>query len=407
MGFLDFKLDEPLQKAVEAKGFEVPTPVQIEAIPAVLKGQDVLGTAQTGTGKTVAYLLPSMQRMLNGTPSKSPRMVVLAPTRELAVQIAEEASSLAKYTSLKVLAVYGGSSIRTQRDRLKRGVDIVIATPGRLLDHLQRRNVRLDSTEIVVLDEADRMLDMGFIPDIVKVLERMPEQRQTLLFSATMPQSILSLSYRFLKKPVRVEIATARPPEAINQQLYPVPKHLKINLLAELLKQRNVTSALVFTRTKVDADVVARKLREDGMRVAVMHGDFHQRQRMKAMERFRSGKDPILVATNVAARGLDIEGISHVINFDVPEQAETYIHRIGRTARVDAEGVAWTLVTPEDEADIDGIEFLLGKAIDRVTLDGFDYDVPTPSWAQQSAKTILKNAERKQSDMDRWKSLTR
>jgi len=407
MKFNEFNLDDVLQKAVQAKGFQEATPVQEQAIPAVLAGSDVLGTAQTGTGKTVAYLLPSIQKLINSPGGKSPRMIVLAPTRELAVQITEEASELARFTSLKVLAVYGGASIKKQQDRLKKGVDIVVATPGRLIDLMQRRNIRFDQVVVAVLDEADRMLDMGFMPDIVKLVDRMPDQRQTLLFSATMPQTILSLSYRFLKNPLRIEIATARPPDAIQQQIFPVPKHLKINLLIALLKGRSVSSALVFTRTKQDADVVSRKLREDGFSVAVMHGDFPQHKRMEAVERFRSGKVPILVATNVAARGLDIEGISHVINYDVPEQAETYIHRIGRTARVEAEGVAWTMATPEDEPFIDGIEYLLGKKIERITLEGFDYDVPTPSWAKPSAKTILKNASRKQSSIDRWKSLTR
>ena len=407
MTFEDFVLDKPLQKAVGAMGFTNPTPVQEQAIPAVLNGSDVLGTAQTGTGKTVAYLLPSIQRLINSPAGKSPRMIVLAPTRELAFQITEEARNLARYTSVKVLAVYGGAPIGKQSEQLRKGVDIVVATPGRLIDHMQRRNIRFDHVEVAVLDEADRMLDMGFMPDIAKIVERMPRERQTLLFSATMPQTILALSYRFLKDPVRIEIATARPPDAIQQQIYPVPKHLKDSLLAALLGSRKVSSALVFTRTKQDADVVTRNLKENGFSVAAMHGDFPQKKRMQAMERFRSGKVQVLVATNVAARGLDIEGISHVINYDVPEEAETYVHRIGRTARVEAEGVAWTLVTPEDESFIDGIEYLLGKKIERAVLENFDYDVPMPSWAKPSAKTILKNASRNQSSIDRWKSLTR
>ncbi|MBN2556211.1 MAG: DEAD/DEAH box helicase [Anaerolineales bacterium] len=407
MTFDDFMLHKSLQKAVGAMGFTNPTPVQEQAIPAVLNGSDVLGTAQTGTGKTVAYLLPSIQRLINSPAGKSPRMVVLAPTRELAFQITEEARNLARYTSIKMLAVYGGAPIGKQSEQLRKGVDIVVATPGRLIDHMQRRNIRFDQVEIAVLDEADRMLDMGFMPDIAKLVEQMPRERQTLLFSATMPQTILALSYRFLRDPIRIEIATARPPDAIQQQIYPVPKHLKNSLLSALLGSRKVSSALVFTRTKQDADVVTRNLIENGFSVAAMHGDFPQKKRMQAMERFRSGKVQVLVATNVAARGLDIEGISHVINYDVPEEAETYVHRIGRTARVEAEGVAWTLVTPEDESLIDGIEYLLGKNIERAVLENFDYDVPMPSWARPSAKTILKNASRNQSNIDRWKSLTR
>lgn len=394
-------------RAVQEKGFEHPTPVQQKAIPAAMSGRDVVGTAQTGTGKTVAYLLPSMQAMLNGAAPKSPRMLVLAPTRELAIQIADEARALSRHTRLRVAPVYGGAGMEQQSKLLRTGVDLVVATPGRLLDHMQRRNVRFDDLQILVLDEADRMLDMGFMPDITRILRRMPERRQTLLFSATMPQAILSLSQQFLHNPARVEIATARPPDSILQQLYPVPKHLKNALVTALLKGKPVESALVFTRTKRRADVLTRKLREAGHSVAVIHGDFRQQRRLEALQRFRSGKARILVATNVASRGLDIEGISHVINFDTPEEAEDYVHRIGRTARVDAEGVAWTLVTEEDEPLIAGIEHLLGEKLERVRLPGFDYQVPTPSWAKPSAKTLQRNARRKQSPIDRWKTLTR
>ena len=235
----------------------------------------------------------------------------------------------------------------------------------------------------------------------------MPAKRQTLLFSATMPQAILSLSYRFLKDPVRIEIDTARPPAAIQQQIYPVPKHLKIPLLTELLKDNGVESALVFTRTKQEADVLTRKLQEAGLSIAEIHGGFHQKKRLQALKRFRTGKVRILIATNIAARGLDIKGISHVINFDAPDRAENYVHRIGRTGRVQAAGVAWTLVTMEDEPLISAIEYLLGEEIERVHLPEFNYDVPTPDWAKPSAKTILRNASRNQSSIDRWDALTR
>jgi len=238
-------------------------------------------------------------------------------------------------------------------------------------------------------------------------VRRMPVERQTMLFSATMPAQILSLTMRFMRKPVRVEIDNARPPEALRQQLYPVPTHLKVPLLVALMREAVVESTLVFTRTKQDADVVARKLREAGLSVAVMHGDFRQKDREQALEGFRSGKAAILVATNIAARGLDIEGISHVVNFDVPEEAEDYIHRIGRTARVHAEGVAWTLVTPEDEGDIAAIEYLLGEKVERVTLPGFDYDVPTPDWAKPSARSIQRAAAGSRGTIARWKALTR
>jgi ATP-dependent RNA helicase RhlE len=407
MKFDDFNLIQPLMRAVREQGFREPTPVQKQAIPAVLQGRDIVGTAQTGTGKTVAYLLPSIQRLIPGEVPANPRMVVLAPTRELAIQIADEGRNLSRHTRLRVVAIFGGASIQGQAKRLRRGVDLVVATPGRLMDHMRRGNVRFDHLEILVFDEADRMLDMGFLPDIKTILRQMPARRQTLLFSATMPQAILSLSYRFLKDPVRIEIDTAQPPAAIQQQIYPVPKHLKIPLLTELLKDNSVESALVFTRTKQEADILTRKLQEAGLSIAEIHGGFHQKKRLQALQRFRTGKVRILVATNIAARGLDIKGISHVINFDAPDRAENYVHRIGRTGRVQAAGVAWTLVTMEDEPLISAIEYLLGEEIERVHLPEFNYDVPTPDWAKPSAKTILRNASRNQSSIDRWDALTR
>jgi ATP-dependent RNA helicase RhlE len=432
MGFETFELREALRRGLTREGFETPTPIQAQAIQPALEGRDVLGVAQTGTGKTAAFLLPSMQRLLTGaganpgaeadrasgaphqdggrprqTGGRGPRMVVLAPTRELALQITEDARHLSHFTDLRTAVIYGGAPMGTQTEQLRKGVDLIIATPGRLLDHLNRRNVRFDAVEILVLDEADRMLDMGFLPDIDTLVLRMPTDRQTLLFSATMPGPIQSLAYRFMRNPVRVEIENARPPETIHQQIYAVPTHLKLRLLIELLHKEAVESALVFTRTKQDADVVARKLREAGYTLAVMHGDFRQKDRVQALEQFRSGKANILVATNIAARGLDIEGISHVINFDVPDEAENYVHRIGRTARVHALGVAWTLVTPEDEGLIAAIEYLLRKKIERVRLPGFDYDVPTPDWAKPSAQSIRRNVGRTQSVRNRWKALTR
>jgi ATP-dependent RNA helicase RhlE len=392
---------------VRKKGFKQPTPVQEQAIPAALEKRDVMGTAQTGTGKTVAFLLPSIQHLLKEKSHKEPRMVVLAPTRELAIQIADEARSLSQFSRLRVVTIVGGAAMKSQVNRLESGVDVVIATPGRLMDHMRRRNVRFDAVKILVLDEADRMLDMGFLPDIENIVSKMPAERQTMMYSATMPQSILSLSYRFMKDPVRIELDTGRPPEAISHAIYPVPKHLKFTLVERLLNRSEVSSALVFTRTKQDADILARKLRDDGTALEVIHGDFPQKKRLRALDRFRHGKTRILVATNVAARGLDIKGISHVINFDVPEQAETYIHRIGRTGRVAAVGAAWTLVTEEDESLISSIEFMLGEDIPRNTLDDFDYSVPAPDWARPSVKTILKNARRKQSRFERWAEFDR
>jgi ATP-dependent RNA helicase RhlE len=407
MDFSKFKVNNDLLRAVAAQGFQKPTPIQELTIPAALEGRDILGTAQTGTGKTVAFLLPGIERLSQAGSVREPRMVVLAPTRELVIQIADEARKLAKFSKLSILAIYGGAPIKRQMDKLGKGVDLMVATPGRLLDLMGRRRVSFSRVEILVLDEADRMLDMGFLPDIKKIVARMPSKRQTMLFSATLPAPIVSLANSFLKEPVRAEINTARPPQAIDQVIYPVPKHLKLPLLTELLTSETVESALVFTRTKQEADTITRQLRDAGLQVGEIHGDFSQRLRMRALESFRNGKVRILVATNVAARGLDIEGITHVINYDAPDEAENYVHRIGRTGRVDASGVAWTLVTPEDEPLIHAVEYLLGKKIERRTLSDFDYDVPMPDWAKPSARTILQRLERNQPSIDRWKSLTR
>jgi ATP-dependent RNA helicase RhlE len=408
MEFTDFNVSQPLERALAELEFEAPTPIQVQAIPPAMEGRDVLGTAQTGTGKTIAFLLPAFERLLRGMAGRHPRMVVLAPTRELAIQIAGEAGRVARLTALRTLVVYGGAPLGKQVDTLRQGVDVLIATPGRLLDLSERRAVRFDDVEVLVLDEADRMLDMGFLPDIDNLIRRMPTNRQTLLFSATMPPAIQTLSYQYMKSPVRIEIDTmSRPPQTIAQRLYPVPLHLKTALLAALLKSEGVDSALVFTRTKQEADVVTRKLDEAGFAVVEMHGDFNQNERLRALEQFRGGKAAVLVATNIAARGLDIDGISHVVNYDVPDEADDYVHRVGRTARQDALGAAWSLVTPEDEPLVARIEHRLGRPIERARLDGFDYDVPSPDWARPSARTLLRNASRGQSSIERWKSITR
>jgi ATP-dependent RNA helicase RhlE len=353
-------LSKPLQKAISGLGYEEMTPVQAQAIPPSLQGRDIVGCAPTGTGKTLAFLLPALERLLQKPiQTKSPRIVILEPTRELVIQVAGEARKLAVRTPLRIVSVYGGAGMKKQIDRLSRGVDVIVATPGRLMDHMRRKNVRFDDLQILVLDEADRMLDMGFFPDINRIVSRMPRQRQTMLFSATMPPTILALARQFQHDPVSIQIDLARPPEAIQQALYPVPKHLKSQLLLAILQQMNVDSMLVFTRTKQEADFVTRQLREARVSVACIHGDFKQRQRIAALEGFRAGKHRVLVATNIAARGLDVEGISHVINYDVPDQPEDYVHRIGRTARADAGGDAITLVTPDDEGLIHRIEYLL------------------------------------------------
>ncbi|TET52437.1 MAG: DEAD/DEAH box helicase, partial [Anaerolineales bacterium] len=382
MRFTDLELSQPLQEAINGLGFEDTTPIQTEAIPPGLAGRDIVGCAQTGTGKTLAFLLPGLESLLrDGKKGRNPRVIVLEPTRELAMQVAAEAKQVAAHTPLTIVPVYGGAGMKQQIDALRRGADVIVATPGRLMDHLRRGNVRFGDLQLLVLDEADRMLDMGFLPDIKRIVSRMPDQRQTMLFSATIPPTILALARQFLHDPVKIELDLARPPETLNQTLYPVPKHLKLQLLLAILERMDVSSMLVFTRTKRDADVVSRQLRESRASVACIHGDFSQKERIAALEGFRSGKKQVLVATNVAARGLHIEGISHVVNYDVPEHPEDYIHRIGRTARAEATGEAITLVAPDDEGLIHRIEYLLDEKIERRMLEGFNYDVPTPSWA--------------------------
>jgi ATP-dependent RNA helicase RhlE len=406
MHFTELELSTPLQTSVRTMGYEETTPIQTRAIPPGLERRDVVGSAQTGTGKTLAFLLPALERLLQDpVKTKSPRVVILEPTRELAIQVAGEAGKLAANTALRTVAVYGGAGMKEQTDRLRWGVDIMVATPGRLLDHMRRRNVVLSDVQVLVLDEADRMLDMGFLPDIRQIIDRMPQERQTMLFSATMPPAISALARQFQRDPVRIVMDIARPPEAIQQALYPVPKHLKTELLVTMLQQMDIESMLVFTRTKQEADIVARRLREAHIAAGCLHGDFQQRERLEALEGFRSGRHRVLVATNVAARGLDVDGISHVVNYDVPDEAEDYIHRIGRTARAEAEGDAITLVTPDDEAMIYRIEHLLGHKIERKTLAGFNYNVPTPSWARPSAQAIMQRASRRQSLADRWRSM--
>jgi ATP-dependent RNA helicase RhlE len=408
MTFSEFNLSRPLMQAIEDHGFTDPTPIQIEGIPLAKAGHDIIGCAQTGTGKTVAFLLPSLEKVMGQKPrSRHPQMLVMAPTRELVLQIAEEAKAFAEHTPVQVCAVYGGASISKQANMLKRGVGIVVATPGRLLDQMRRGNIRFDDIEILVLDEADRMLDMGFLPDMREIIRHIPQERQTMMFSATIPAPVQGLANEFLIDPIKIEIEASTPPEALDQKLYPVPKHLKMDLLLALLEHKQVESMLVFTRTKVNADVVGRKLREGNVQVDVIHGDFSQGRRERALRKFKQGKVRVLVATNIASRGLDIEDISHVVNYDVPQHAEDYVHRIGRTARAKAEGIAITLVTPEDERAIAKIEHLLDRELPREYVEDFNYNVEAPSWAKPSFEALMEKARGKESKVDRWRSLSR
>jgi ATP-dependent RNA helicase RhlE len=373
MSFLDFGLHESLQRVLPEIGYEKPTPIQQQAIPLVLTGKDLLGSAQTGTGKTAAFLLPVLHRLLS-EPALGTQVLVLEPTRELALQVEEQAKVFSKYTQLRSACVYGGVAFGPQEKAFADGVEVIAATPGRLLDHLRQGNARFDKLRVLVLDEVDRMLDMGFLPDVRAILRQLPEQRQTLFFSATVPSEIGRLAEGMLKDPSRVAITPERKTaEGITQQVYQVPEHLKPKLLELLLSHEHVTSALVFTRTKQGADKVCAVVERQGLPVARIHGDLSQIQRAKALTAFKEGQVKFLVATDIAARGLDVEGISHVINYDLPESPEDYVHRIGRTARAGETGHAYSLQTPRDAAALAGIEKHLSQKIEKIIMPNFDY----------------------------------
>jgi ATP-dependent RNA helicase RhlE len=373
MSFASFGLDPRLEDAVRELGFEKPTPIQSDAIPHALAGRDLLACAATGSGKSAAFLLPLMQRLLPG-PRGRVRALVLAPTRELAAQIDAHRADLAGRAPLSGAAIFGGVGMGPQEQALRRGVDVVVATPGRLLDHLQNPYARLDAVEILVIDEADRMLDMGFLPDVKKILARLPARRQTMMFSATMPPEIARLSKEVLRDPVSIAVERqARPAHGVTQAVWPVAQDLKSHLLLALLERGELENALVFTRTKHRANRVAEWLGKRGVAVERIHGNRSQGQRTEALAGFKSGRYKVLVATDIAARGIDIEALPHVVNFDVPAQPEDYIHRVGRTARAEREGDAWTFVSPQEEGDLKAIERAVGRPIPRRKLDGFDY----------------------------------
>jgi ATP-dependent RNA helicase RhlE len=373
MSFTSFDLHPDLLRGVDEIGFTVPTPIQKEAIPPALAGRDLLACAMTGSGKTAAFLLPILHGLIGKRPGVT-RALVLAPTRELAAQIDEERRQLARPTRIDGAAVFGGVAMNPQIEAFRRGADILVATPGRLLDHLRYPYARLAGLEVLVLDEADRMLDMGFLPDVRRILARLPARRQTLLFSATLPAPIVALAGAVLRDPVAIDVA--RPPApavGITHTAYPVPAPLKSALLVALLRQPGVRSVLAFTRTKHRANRLADFLDRHGVSVARIHGNRSQAQRTQALAGFKGGRFRVLVATDIAARGIDIPALSHVVNFDVPPATEDYVHRVGRTARASATGDALTLVAPEEEADLRVIERAVGGRIARVTLAGFDY----------------------------------
>jgi ATP-dependent RNA helicase RhlE len=404
--FEQLNLHSNLMKGVRDQGYAAPTPVQAQAIPAALRGRDLIGCAPTGTGKTAAFVLPTLQHLLTG-PARQTRALIVTPTRELALQVDEEVARLARHTPLTGTAVYGGVSLKPQRKALHAGATVVTATPGRLLDHIHRGWLDLSHVEVLVLDEADRMLDMGFLPDIRRILGYLPAQRQTMLFSATMPRPIVHLAASVLHDPVEVQIgAGAVPADGISQTLCPVPEHLKTPLLLELLGEAGVDSALVFTRTKRRTERLAQRLSKAGIRAAQIHGDCSQKRRLAALEGFRAGRYRVLVATDVAGRGIDVEGISHVINYDMPDTVETYVHRAGRTGRVDSVGQAISLVTPDDERTVRAVERAIGHSIERRRLSDFDYTVEPPSYLGRPASIALKRRlQQPPSLADRWSSM--
>ena len=375
MSFKSFELHPQIQAGVEALGYEEPTPIQSQCIPLILQGRDVMGMAQTGTGKTAAFGLPILQRLMSG-PRKRVRALIVAPTRELAEQIHEAMGQLGRKTKVKSVTVYGGVKQNPQVKKLQEGAEIVVACPGRLLDLMDQGVIDLSHMEVLVLDEADRMFDMGFMPDVRRILSRIPAERQTLLFSATMPDEIRDLARDILKDPVTVQIGEAAPVSTVSHALYPVEQHLKTALLVKVLDRTDTDSVLIFTRTKDRATRVAKHLKKAGFPVTFLQGDLSQSQRQEALNGFRSGKYRILVATDIAARGLDISRISHVINYDMHDTVDAYTHRIGRTGRAERPGDAFTFVTREDRAFVWEIERILGEESERRTLEDFDYTAP-------------------------------
>jgi ATP-dependent RNA helicase RhlE len=378
MSFSEMKLHPSLLRAVQASGYTTPTPIQRDAVPPALEGRDVLGCAMTGSGKTAAFVLPILERLIPKTRGVT-RALILTPTRELAAQIEEQITTLGKFTNIKSATVFGGVAFGAQQQAFERGADIIVATPGRLLDHFQYRYAKLASLEVLVLDEADRMLDMGFLPDIRRVLKHIPRPQQTLFFSATMPKEIAELSASLLRDPATFNVERqARPATGVTQALYPVPQTVKNALLLKLLETDEVGSAIVFTRTKHRADRVAKFLAGRGVDAERIHGDRSQTQRTNALSGFKSGKYRVLVATDIAARGIDIHALEHVVNFDVPNIPEDYIHRVGRTARAERTGEALTFVAPEEESLVRDIERAIGNKLPRRKLEGFDYTAEAP-----------------------------
>jgi ATP-dependent RNA helicase RhlE len=383
MPFTKLNLAPNFLRGVQAMGFTEPTPIQLRAIPAVMSGRDLIASAQTGTGKTAAFALPVLS-MLGIHKREGPRVLVLEPTRELAAQVETAFRDFARYSDLRATVLHGGVGYGRQRSELRAGADIVVATPGRLMDFLQEGELTLAGIQILILDEVDRMLDMGFIHDVKRIIQKCPAKRQTLFFSATVPPEIAAVASFALRDPARIDIGVARSVTTlITHAIYPVHQEQKFDLLLALLAAIDFHSVLIFSRTKHGADRIARRLREANHSVGVLHANRSQNQRMEALEGFRSGRYEVMVATDIAARGIDVAGVSHVINYDVPENPEDYVHRIGRTGRAQAVGDAFTLATPENTSDVRAIERFIGREIPRLKLDGFDYKAASAFPARQ------------------------
>jgi len=386
MSFKSFNLHPHIESGINTVGYTSPTPIQLKAIPAILQNSDVQGMAQTGTGKTAAFVLPILQRLMAG-PRKLVRALIMAPTRELAEQTHETIGQLGRYTKLKSVTIYGGVNQNSQINKLRNGAEIVVACPGRLIDLMDHGMIDLTHVEILVLDEADRMFDMGFLPDIRKILKRLPVQRQTLLFSATMPDDVRNLAKSVLRDPVTIQIGDAVPVSTVSHVIYPVDPHLKTSLLMKIMDCTDMASVLVFTRTKDRATRLAKQIKKSGVPVTSLQGDLSQNKRQEALNGFRSGKYKVLVATDIAARGIDVSKISHVINYDMPDTVDAYTHRIGRTGRATRTGDAFTFVTRPDRAFVWEIESALGEKLERRILENFNYTVPMPGTSDESGRS--------------------
>jgi ATP-dependent RNA helicase RhlE len=390
MSFKPLGLDPNILQAIQEAGYTEPTPIQAAAIPVVIQGGDVIGIAQTGTGKTAAFTLPILTR-LTAKPvpqgqRRRTRVLVLAPTRELVAQIEENVLAYAKHLPLKIAKVYGGVGEKPQKDALRAGSDIVIACPGRLLDLMGQRCADFSQLEYLVLDEADRMLDMGFLPDIRRVINQLPKKRQTLMFSATLSKEIEALTHEFQHSPKIVQIGKrSNPAETVTQLVYELPKHLKMALLTHLLEDEKMQMVLVFSRTKHGADKIARKLEQGGVKCATLHANRSQNQRLRALDDFKSGAVRVLVATDIAARGIDVDGISHVVNFDFPHIVEDYVHRIGRTGRAQAIGDAISFVSPEEMSDLKKLERFINRGLVRKKAEGFNYNATPGAFGDEFA----------------------